>query len=94
MPPLFLESSANGAAACCCGGFYILFLAVWGILGLALAIFKILMIIDCARAKFDTGAEQVVWILVILLVPVGSIIYYFAVKFSDPESPGLWPRAM
>jgi len=98
MSPVFLNSDiAPGIAAGFCGIFWIFYIMVWltaVALGIALFILKILMIIDCARKRFDNPNEQVVWILVIMLVPFGSVIYYFAVKYKDPESPGLGPRPM
>jgi hypothetical protein len=42
------------------------------------------MIIDCAKRKFKTDSEKVVWILVIVLLSyLGAVIYYFAVKRNN-----------
>jgi hypothetical protein len=44
-------------------------------------IFWILMLIDCAKRKFKTDIEKIVWILIIIFVGlIGAIIYYFVVK--------------
>ena len=79
-----------------CGLFGLVYFMVWMSaigLGIFLFVFKILMIIDVARKRYSSGSnEQVVWILVILLVPIGSIIYFLVVKMPDDESPGLKPR--
>jgi hypothetical protein len=50
----------------------------------AFFIFWLLMLIDCAKRKFATDGQKTVWIVIIVLIqfliPVGAIIYYFAVK--------------
>lgn len=49
-------------------------------------IFWILMLIDCAKRKFKSENEKVVWIIVIaLLGAIGAAIYYFAVKIEDKK---------
>jgi len=92
----FSETMSGIAGAGCCGVFGLFYFLIWaGALAFSvfMLVFKIMMIIDVARKRFAPGgSEQVVWILVILLVPIGSIIYYFAFKHNDPASPGIKPR--
>jgi len=96
MIPVFLNGEMGEfIGAGCCGLWffaYIVFWFLWVACGILLFIFKIMMIIDCARKRFDNPNEQVVWILVLVLVPFGSLIYYFVVKHPDRKSPGLTPR--
>jgi len=48
---------------------------------LALTIFWILMIVDCATRKRLSDGERVAWILVLVFLHViGAFIYYVAVK--------------
>jgi len=75
-------------------GFYIFIWLFIASLSILFLIFKILMLIDCARKSFKSSTEQVIWLLVLLLVPLGSIVYFLAVKYPDDESPGLTPRKM
>jgi hypothetical protein len=35
------------------------------------------MVIDCITKESDTGNSKVVWLLVIVLVPLGPLIYLF-----------------
>ena len=65
-------------------GSFLLFMLLMMIIGVALTIFWIWMIIDCAKRNFKKENEKIVWILVIVLLNVlGATIYYFAVKFQD-----------
>ena len=84
-----MESEAFGAGCC---GLIALFYGFIGLISIAFLVFKIMMIIDCARKKFPGQNDMIVWILVIIFVPFGDFIYYFVVKFRDPESPGIYPR--
>ncbi|HDR90893.1 MAG TPA: hypothetical protein ENN75_01455 [candidate division Zixibacteria bacterium] len=101
MMPIFMqcdfsETMGGIAGAGCCGVIGLAYFLVWAsaiAFSIFMLVFKVMMIIDVARKRFAPGgSEQVVWILVILLVPIGSIIYYFAVKHNDPSSPGIKPR--
>jgi len=51
---------------------------------IAFFIFWLLMLIDCAKRNFAKEGQKTVWIVIIVLIqlfiPVGAIIYYFAVK--------------
>lgn len=48
---------------------------------IALFVFWVLMIIDCAKRKNLSDSERVVWILVLVfLQALGALIYYLAVK--------------
>lgn len=50
----------------------------------ALFVFWIAMIIDCAKRKFKSDTEKVVWILLLIFLGIlGAGIYYFAVKRED-----------
>ena len=50
-------------------------------LGIAAFIFWILMLVDCAKRKFTSDNEKVVWIIIIALLGViGAIVYYFVIK--------------
>lgn len=67
-------------------GFFLLFMLLVMAIGIALAVFWIWMIIDCAKRKFKKEDEKIVWIIVIVLLNVlGATIYYFAVKFQDKK---------
>lgn len=101
MIPILAQSQSSEAVggilgAGCCGLFGMVYFLIWATaiaFSIFLLIFKIMMIIDVARKHYPAGSsEQVVWILVILLVPIGSIIYFFVVKHNDPQSPGIKPR--
>lgn len=46
-------------------------------------VFWIMMIVDCAKRKFKTDSDKIVWILVIIFTQIiGALIYYFVVKKS------------
>ncbi len=101
MIPILTQSQSSEAVGelmgvGCCGMVGMIYFIIWAsaiAISIFFLIFKIMMIIDVARKRFaPESSEQVVWILVILLVPVGSIVYFFVVKHSDPESPGIKPR--
>ena len=48
---------------------------------LALTIFWILMIVDCATRKKLSDGERVAWILVLVFLHfIGAMVYYLAVK--------------
>ncbi|HLD03517.1 MAG TPA: PLD nuclease N-terminal domain-containing protein [Candidatus Dojkabacteria bacterium] len=49
------------------------------IFGLVYLVFTVLMIVDVAKRP-DEQANKVVWILVMLFIPLGTILYYFLVK--------------
>jgi len=40
-------------------------------------LFMIWMVIDCIKREPDTGNSKVAWLLVIVLVPLGPLIYLF-----------------
>jgi hypothetical protein len=42
------------------------------------------MIVDCAKRKFKSENEKIIWIIVIALASwIGALIYYFAIKRED-----------
>ncbi|MBI4146839.1 PLDc N-terminal domain-containing protein [Candidatus Woesearchaeota archaeon] len=48
---------------------------------IALTVFWILMIIDCAKRKQLADSERIAWILVLVFLGfIGASVYYFAVK--------------
>jgi len=54
--------------------------------------FPIWMLIDCIRHESNEDHNKLIWILVILLAPLGSLIYFFVRKLSrPPTSPPLPP---
>ena len=44
---------------------------------LALLIFWVLMIVDCTQRKFEDSNTRLMWLLIILMVPFGALIYCF-----------------
>ena len=54
---------------------------------LLLFAFPTWMVIDCLTKESSQGNDKVVWLLVILLVPLGSLIYFFARKLRRPSLP-------
>jgi membrane protein DedA with SNARE-associated domain len=53
------------------------------LISLAVTIFWLWMLTDCASNEPSEGNDKLTWILIILFVPVfGSVIYYF---FRRPE---------
>jgi hypothetical protein len=46
--------------------------------------FPIWMVIDCVTNEPSTGNEKIVWLLVIVLAPLGSLIYFFGRKLRRP----------
>ncbi len=51
-------------------------------------IFRIWMIIDCAKRDFKDKNQRVVWILILIFLHlIGAIIYYFAVYTNNKHHP-------
>ena len=53
------------------------------IIGIAAAafVFWILMIIDCAKRRFSSDSDRIIWILILIFLGLlGAAIYYFVVK--------------
>lgn len=44
--------------------------------------FPIWMVIDCVNRESNEGNNNVIWLLVILLAPFGSVIYFFSRKLQ------------
>jgi Phospholipase_D-nuclease N-terminal len=60
------------------GLFGLVFLALGGLIGLALFVFWIWMLIHAITNKGLSDVEKIVWVLVIIFVPtIGAIIYFF-----------------
>jgi hypothetical protein len=53
--------------------------------------FVIWMVVDCAVHESSENNLKLVWLLVILFAPCGSLIYFFVRKISRPSPPPL-PR--
>ena len=49
--------------------------------------FPIWMIVDCLTKESSQGNDKIVWLLVIILAPLGSLIYFFFRKLRRPSSP-------
>jgi len=61
--------------------FMILLMLLLFAVSIALLVFWVMMIVDCAKRKNLSDNERVVWILVLVfLQALGALIYYFAVK--------------
>ena len=74
-----------GSAGLVLAGIIIFVLAIIA-LAVFCFVFWILMIIDCAKRNFKNDTEKIVWILVIVLAGfIGSLIYYFAVKYNSKK---------
>jgi Phospholipase_D-nuclease N-terminal len=59
------------------------------ILSLAVTIFWLWMLTDCASNEPSEGNDKLTWILIILLVPFfGSVIYYFVRRPQRIKSVG------
>jgi len=51
------------------------------LIGLALWVFWIWMIVDCAKRDFKNDGDKIVWILVLVFLGIlGAIIYFFVIK--------------
>ena len=58
------------------GGFELLFLLMFGCLGLVGTVFWIWMLIDCATKETDRDNTKLVWILIIIFTHwIGALIY-------------------
>jgi hypothetical protein len=51
---------------------------------LALLVFKLWMIIDCLKNESSQGNDKLLWLLVIIFVPFGSLVYFFVRKQNRP----------
>lgn len=45
--------------------------------GLLLLIFWVMMIVDCTQRKFEDSTTRLMWLLIVLMVPFGALIYCF-----------------
>lgn len=53
-----------------------------GLFGLLALAFVIWMIVDCIQNETSVGNTKLIWILVIIFVPFGSLIYFFVRKIK------------
>ncbi len=66
--------------------FMVAFMLIAAAIVLLVTAFWIWMIVDCVQRKFKNETEKVIWILaVILLTWVGALVYYFAIRASNPQ---------
>ncbi|MGK0208856.1 MAG: prolipoprotein diacylglyceryltransferase [Patescibacteria group bacterium] len=67
------------------GGFALLWMSLVGI-AIAATVFWVFMLIDCAKRKFKSEDEKIIWIIVLAITGViGALVYYFAVKRPDKK---------
>lgn len=45
------------------------------------------MVVDCINHESSVENSKLIWLLVILLAPLGSLIYFFARKLQRPSAP-------
>jgi len=55
------------------------------------SLFVIWMIVDCVKYETDTGNMKLIWVLIILLLPLGSLVYLFARKLGRKQAPPIGP---
>jgi hypothetical protein len=51
--------------------------------------FPIWMVVDCVTKESSQGNDKIVWLLVIILLPLGSLIYFFLRKLRRRSLPPL-----
>jgi len=54
--------------------------------------FPIWMLIDCIKRESDKGNTKLIWVLVIIIAPFGSLIYFFARKLRRSSLPPPVPQ--
>ena len=56
------------------------------IVAIAVLMFWVWMLIDCARRKFKNEVEKIVWLLVIVFMTwLGAFTYFIVVKSLNPK---------
>ncbi len=80
------SGGAAGAGAALFGGGCIIFFFLLMIVGLALQIW---MIIDAATNAALDSTMKLVWILVIIFVPLGFVIYFFVARKGKVVPPSI-----
>lgn len=56
------------------------------LISIAIVIFWIWMLVDCAKRKFRNTVEKVIWILVLVFISwIGAIIYLIIIKLYNPR---------
>ena len=64
--------------------YVMVFFAFLFMVALVTSVFWIWMIVDCARRKFKTDNDKLIWIIILALLGwLGAIIYYFVIKVPD-----------
>ena len=58
----------------------VLLMVLFAVLGLAYLVFWIFMTVDCVNRPFE---KKLKWLMIINLVPFGSVFYYFIIKRND-----------
>ena len=56
------------------------------VLAIAIFVFWLWMIIDCAQRKFKNDLEKIIWILVIVFGSwVGALVYFIVIRQINPK---------
>ncbi len=56
------------------------------IVAIAVLIFWIWMLVDCARRKFRNDVEKIVWIVVLIFATwFGAFVYFIVVRSLNPK---------
>jgi len=79
----YLYDTAFNTAYTVGSGLSVAFIVLYcclAIVGLAYLVFTIIMIVDAAKRTDEQLPNKVLWILVMLFVPLGTVVYFFAVK--------------
>lgn len=60
---------------------------------IGLLVFKLVMIIDAVQRTFPGPNDKLMWVLLMLLLPLGEIFYYFLVVRAARRQPAGWAPA-
>ncbi len=56
------------------------------LVGILLFAFWIWMLVDCAKREFRNMVEKIVWLIVVALIGwLGALVYFIAVRSSNPH---------
>ncbi len=54
----------------------------WKIVMIVLAVFWIIMLVNCLQRKFKTDLDKIAWVIVLVYIPIiGALIYWFSLYF-------------
>ncbi|MSS74539.1 hypothetical protein EXS72_02780 [Candidatus Pacearchaeota archaeon] len=66
--------------------FTAVFVGVLAIFSIAVILFWIWILVDCAKRKFKNNVEKIVWIVFIVFCPgLGSLVYFIVIKYLNPH---------